>query len=211
MSDLFKRVGSRVMTQQLPLLIQFISLANRSVRFRAIRLGYQEQLRKGNGLVPPRFTRLGPARWIHDAPYSGRSVPYTGGIVPQSLEALSCTSLNTCAREDSVPLSFVTLQEQRCVLSWFIGWNAVQKQRFMEDLISKAVPGKVSSLLDQLNTLQVNDRPPNIFECQLRLWTQWFDSWSEEERNAFLNSLEEKDPPFVAYFYSRVAGTAGRD
>ncbi|KAK2900703.1 hypothetical protein Q8A67_008818 [Cirrhinus molitorella] len=137
--------------------------------------------------------------------------PASGGIVPQSLEALSCTSLNTCAREDSVPLSFVTLQEQRCVLSWFIGWNAVQKQRFMEDLISKAVPGKVSSLLDQLNTLQVNDRPPNIFECQLRLWTQWFDSWSEEERNAFLNSLEEKDPPFVAYFYSRVAGTAGRD
>lgn len=137
--------------------------------------------------------------------------PASGRIVPQRLEALSCTSLNMGSRDNSVPLSFVTLQEQRCVLSWFLGWNAVQKQRFLEDLISKAVPGKVSSLLDQLNTLQVNDRPPNIFECQLRLWTQWFDTWSEEERNAFLNSLEEKDPTFVAYFYSRVAGTAGRD
>ncbi|XP_016365514.1 uncharacterized protein C14orf119 homolog [Sinocyclocheilus rhinocerous] len=137
--------------------------------------------------------------------------PASGGIVPQRLEALSYTSLNVGSREDSVPLSFVTLQEQRCVLSWFLGWNAVQKQRFLEDLISKAVPGKVSSLLDQLNTLQVNDRPPNIFECQLRLWTQWFDTWSEEERNAFLNSLEEKDPTFAAYFYSRIAGTAGRD
>ncbi|XP_077088833.1 uncharacterized protein C14orf119 homolog isoform X2 [Siphateles boraxobius] len=163
------------------------------------------------GLVPSGFTRLRSARSIHDAPYSGRSVPYTGGIVPQRLEALSCTSLNMGSRENSVPLTFVTLQEQRCVLGWYFGWNAVQKQRFLEDLISKAVPGKVSSLLDQLNTLQVNDRPPNIFECQLRLWTQWFDSWSEEERNAFLNSLEEKDPTFVAYFYSRVAGTAGRD
>ncbi|XP_051715644.1 uncharacterized protein C14orf119 homolog [Ctenopharyngodon idella] len=137
--------------------------------------------------------------------------PASGGIVPQRLEALSCTSLNVSSREDSAPLSFVTLQEQRCVLGWFFGWNTVQKQRFLEDLISKAVPGKVSSLLDQLNTLQVNDRPPNIFECQLRLWTQWFDSWSEGERNAFLNNLEEKDPAFVAYFYSRVAGTAGRD
>ncbi|XP_056097107.1 uncharacterized protein C14orf119 homolog [Rhinichthys klamathensis goyatoka] len=137
--------------------------------------------------------------------------PASGGIVPQRLEALSCTSLNMGSRENSLPLTFVTLQEQRCVLGWYFGWNAVQKQRFLEDLISKAVPGKVSSLLDQLNTLQVNDRPPNIFECQLRLWTQWFDSWSEEERNAFLNSLEEKDPTFVAYFYSRVAGTAGRD
>ncbi|ROL55194.1 hypothetical protein DPX16_5479 [Anabarilius grahami] len=137
--------------------------------------------------------------------------PASGGIVPQRLEALSCTSLNVSSREDSVPLSFVTLQEQRCVLGWFFGWNTVQKHRFLEDLISKAVPGKVSSLLDQLNTLQVNDRPPNIFECQLRLWTQWFDSWSEGERNAFVTSLEEKDPAFVAHFYSRVAGTAGRD
>lgn len=81
--------------------------------------------------------------------------PASGGIVPQRLEALSCASLNMGSREDSVPLSFVTLQEQRCVLSWFLGWNAVQKQRFLEDMISKAVPGKVSSLLDQLNTLQV--------------------------------------------------------
>lgn len=57
----------------------------------------------------------------------------------------------------------------------------------------------------------MNDRPPNIFECQLRLWTQWFESWSEGERNTFVTSLEEKDPAFVAHFYSRVAGTAGRD
>lgn len=81
--------------------------------------------------------------------------PASGGFVPQRLEALSCTSLNMGSRENSVPLTFVTLQEQRCVLGWYFGWNAVQKQRFLEDLISKAVPGKVSSLLDQLNTLQV--------------------------------------------------------
>ncbi|TRY56224.1 hypothetical protein DNTS_028546 [Danionella cerebrum] len=138
--------------------------------------------------------------WSTISPSSIRDLPVaTRGFVPLRLEALSCTSLSMSSREDPVPLSFVTLQEQRCVLSWFIGWNSGQKQRFLEDLISKAVPGKV------------NDRPPNIFECQLRLWTQWFDSWSEEERNAFLNSLDEKDPHFVAYFYNQVAGTAGRD
>ena len=58
---------------------------------------------------------------------------------------------------------------------------------------------------------QVRDRPPNIFECQLRLWTQWFESWSEEERNHFLLVLEEHDPAFVARFYQSVAGTAGRE
>ncbi|XP_030631918.1 uncharacterized protein C14orf119 homolog isoform X2 [Chanos chanos] len=115
------------------------------------------------------------------------------------------------SKRDLVPLSYATLQEQRCVLNWFLGWGVVQRKHFLEDLISKAVPGKVCCLLQQLNTLQVNDRPPNIFECQLRLWTQWFESWTEEERNAFLNSLEEKDPIFVAHFYRGLAGTAGRD
>lgn len=133
-------------------------------------------------------------------------------IAPPSLGELSCiSSLNMRASQDPVPVSYVTLQEQRCVLSWFLGWGSSQRERFLQDLISKAVPGKVSCLLEQLNTLQVKDRPPNIFECQLRLWTQWFESWSEDERNAFLNSLEEKDPAFVSHFYRALASTAGRD
>uniref|UniRef100_A0A3B4WCB8 Chromosome 14 open reading frame 119 n=1 Tax=Seriola lalandi dorsalis TaxID=1841481 RepID=A0A3B4WCB8_SERLL len=112
---------------------------------------------------------------------------------------------------DPEPISYVTLQEQRCVLSWFQGWTATQRDRFLQDLLGKAVPGKVCTLLDSLNTLQVRDRLPNIFECQLRLWSQWFESWREEERNHFLHILEERDPVFVAHFYSSVAGTAGRD
>lgn len=117
----------------------------------------------------------------------------------------------------------------------------MQRERFLQDLLGKAVPGKVCTLLDSLSSLQVlytatcpeshvllllfitnccllflhpgkvKDRLPNIFECQLRLWTQWFESWGEEERNHFLHMLEESDPVFVAHFYRSVAGTAGRD
>ncbi|XP_071368795.1 uncharacterized protein C14orf119 homolog [Centroberyx affinis] len=133
------------------------------------------------------------------------------GAVPPSLENLSCTSLSASPGGEPEPISYVTLQEQRCVLSWFLGWTPIQRERFLQDLLGKAVPGKVCTLLDSLNTLQVKDSPPNIFECQLRLWTQWFESWSEEERNRFLHILEERDPVFVAHFYRSVAGTAGRD
>lgn len=94
--------------------------------------------------------------WPTLPPVSMTDFPSASGcIVPQRLEALSCTSLNMGSRGDPAPLSYVTLQEQRCVLSWFLTWNVAQRERFLEDLISKAVPGKVSSLLDQLNTLQV--------------------------------------------------------
>ncbi|KAG7455025.1 hypothetical protein MATL_G00252120 [Megalops atlanticus] len=137
------------------------------------------------------------------------SVPQT--TAPPSLEDLSSSSVGTGTGAGPAPLSYVTIQEQRCVLSWFQGWAVAQRERFLQDLLAKAVPGKVCTLLDQLNTLQVRDRPPNIFECQLRLWSQWFESWSEEERNAFLHQLEEHDPIFIAHFYRVVAGTAGRD
>ncbi|KAM4604733.1 uncharacterized protein C14orf119 homolog [Polymixia lowei] len=137
--------------------------------------------------------------------------PAPRGAVPPSLENLSCTTVSAGPGGEPVSFSYVTLQEQRCVLSWFLGWTAIQRERFLQDLLGKAVPGKVCTLLESLNTLQVKDRPPNIFECQLRLWTQWFESWSEEERNRFLHILEERDPVFVAHFYRSVAGTAGRD
>ncbi|MGH0169564.1 UNVERIFIED_CONTAM: hypothetical protein FKN15_059750 [Acipenser sinensis] len=108
-------------------------------------------------------------------------------------------------------LSYITCQELRCVLSWFESWGPVQRERFLEDLVSKAVPGKLCSLLGGLSLLQVRDRAPSIFECQLRLWTQWFETWSEEERNEFLRQLEGVEPAFVARFYQEVAGTAGKD
>ncbi|XP_016897751.1 uncharacterized protein C14orf119 homolog [Cynoglossus semilaevis] len=157
---------------------------------------------------------MGTQRWngspgalsINDFP----TVPQEGAS-PPSLENLSCASQTVGQAKEPEPISYVTLQEQRCVLSWFQGWSASQRERFLQDLLGKAVPGKVCTLLDSLSTLQVKDHLPNIFECQLRLWTQWFMSWGEEERNNFLHILEERDPAFVSHFYSCVAGTAGRD
>ncbi|XP_076018308.1 uncharacterized protein C14orf119 homolog [Genypterus blacodes] len=134
-----------------------------------------------------------------------------GAPSPPSLENLSCASPCAGPGTEPEPISYVTLQEQRCVLSWFQGWNTNHRERFLQDLLGKAVPGKVCTLLDSLGALQVIDKLPNIFECQLRLWTQWFESWSEEERNHFLHILEERDPVYVAHFYRSVAGTAGRD
>lgn len=174
-------------------------------------------------MCSPHYSRLrGPTEgsptmatqnWIGFSSPSPENFPSVPQAVtcPPTLENLSCISPSAGHARDLEPISYVTLQEQRCVLSWFQGWTATQRERFLQDLLGKAVPGKVCTLLDSLSTLQVKDRLPNIFECQLRLWTQWFESWGEEERNHFLHILEERDPAFVAHFYRSVAGTAGRD
>ncbi|OCU01277.1 hypothetical protein XELAEV_18007066mg [Xenopus laevis] len=108
-------------------------------------------------------------------------------------------------------LSYIPLQEMRCVLHWFSDWSESQRSRFLQDLVCKAVPGKLCLLLDGLGSLQLSAPPPSLFQCQLRLWDQWFQGWDEDERNQFLHRLEEQDPGFVAKFYEEVAGTAGKD
>nr|XP_020819695.1 uncharacterized protein C14orf119 homolog [Phascolarctos cinereus] len=98
----------------------------------------------------------------------------------------------------------------KCVLHWFASWSDPQRERFLHDLVAKAVPGKLQPLLEGLEQLSVSgaDRPPRIFDCQLRLWDQWFRSWAEEERNEFVRQLETSEPDFVAKFYQAVAATA---
>ena len=82
------------------------------------------------------------------------SAPQPAGA-PLSLEELSCGSPGAGHARDHEPISYVSVQEQRCVLSWFQGWSAAQRERFLQDLLGKAVPGKVCTLLESLSTLQV--------------------------------------------------------
>ncbi|XP_004698531.1 uncharacterized protein C14orf119 homolog [Echinops telfairi] len=111
------------------------------------------------------------------------------------------------------PMSYITSQEMKCILRWFASWSGPQRERFLQDLVAKAVPGKLQPLLDGLEQLSMSgaNRPPCIFECQLRLWDQWFRGWAEEERNEFVRQLEVSEPDFVAKFYQAVAATAGKD
>ena len=100
--------------------------------------------------------------------------------------------------------------EAKCVIHWFQGWSDFQKQDFMKELLVKAVPQKISTLLDAMDMLNVKDKPPSIFQCQLKLFNQWFDEWPEKQRNDFLTQLEIADHEFVARFNAEVAATSGQ-
>ncbi|XP_041036888.1 uncharacterized protein C14orf119 homolog [Carcharodon carcharias] len=109
------------------------------------------------------------------------------------------------------PSSYVTSQEVRCVLHWFTGWSPAQREVFLGQLVRRAVPGKVWTLLDALGGLGLSERPPSLFQCQLRLWDRWFEGWTEMERNVLVARLEDLAPDFTARFYREVAATAGTD
>lgn len=108
----------------------------------------------------PGAQNVGGAGCFSPSPLNFPSAPRRGAATPLSLEDLSCASPSTAGHlREPEPVSYVTLQEQRCVLSWFHSWTSAQKERFLHDLLGKAVPGKVCTLLDSLSSLQVPPVP----------------------------------------------------
>lgn len=114
-----------------------------------------------------------------------------------------------CASQATMSVT-CTAQEIQCTLHWFQSWSAFHKEDFMKSLLEKAVPEKMVTLFDAMDTLDVSDKPPSIFKCQMKLFNQWFDGWDVTERNEFLNSLEARDPEFVGRLNKAIAETSGQ-
>ncbi|CAK8682415.1 unnamed protein product [Clavelina lepadiformis] len=101
-----------------------------------------------------------------------------------------------------------TLSEINSIIHWFRSWSPRQREQFMEELIEKALPNKVDVLAGALDGMNMRDRAPSIFQCQLRLFRQWFDKWTLNERNFMVERLESCDQQFVEEFYDRVRRSA---
>ncbi|XP_064090831.1 uncharacterized protein C14orf119-like [Macrobrachium nipponense] len=92
-------------------------------------------------------------------------------------------------------------RELRCVLSWFSNWETPQKEQFLAVLVEKAVPPDIDQLFQGLDRLNLNSSFQSVLQCQLRLFSQWFDAWPCKYRNLLLVSLELQDPSFVEKFH----------
>lgn len=69
----------------------------------------------------------------------------------------------------------------------------------MKDLVTKAHPNNVDFLMENMDAMNMNDKAPSLFECQIKLFTQWFEDWDGHERNFMLERLiESADPLFVS-------------
>eukprot|EP00918_Siedleckia_nematoides_P091290 GHVU01200542.1.p1 GENE.GHVU01200542.1~~GHVU01200542.1.p1 ORF type:complete len:120 (+),score=16.23 GHVU01200542.1:68-427(+) len=101
-------------------------------------------------------------------------------------------------------------QEMQCVIHWFSQWSDVQKSDFLKDLVNKAVPHKVANLFDAMDGLNMADKPPSIFKCQMKLFDQWFVGWTDKERNGFMRQLEVIDPNFVSQFEEQISESSGQ-
>lgn len=103
-----------------------------------------------------------------------------------------------------------TDEEIRIVWSWFSCWTDQQKYEFMDILASKATPRKVCSLFGAVESLSLAGSP-DVFRCQLQMFNKWFLRWTDNEKNLFMNGLEERDYQTVQYFYEKVSETTHQE
>lgn len=99
--------------------------------------------------------------------------------------------------------------QMQWILEWFMTWEDLQKKEFLKDLLSKAIPSKVSVLFEAMEKLQMQDMNPSLHACQMKLFDEWFQNWSNDERNFFLTRLDEIDSDFVGKLHDAIAETCG--
>ncbi|XP_064484678.1 uncharacterized protein C14orf119-like [Ornithodoros turicata] len=91
------------------------------------------------------------------------------------------------------------------LVTWFREYSELQRDDFLKVLVEKYAPNSPDDYLaDTLNHIGVSDRAPSIFQCRMKLFDEWFQNWSDEEKAGFLDRLRHEDADFVAR-YDRVA------
>lgn len=101
-------------------------------------------------------------------------------------------------------------EQMSAVLYWFVHWTSDQRDSFLENLLCKAVPNKLLTIVESMNSLAMNNSEQSMFKCQLRLFDSWFRDWTDDQRNYFLHELEGIDAPFVERLNNKVSATCGQ-
>lgn len=86
----------------------------------------------------------------------------------------------------------------RYTVQWFHEWSEMQRGDFLPILAQKLAPGSyVNGVLSGLDALSCNQgRPPSLFQCRVKLFRDWFESWGQAERDQLLGHIKSMDPGF---------------
>lgn len=97
----------------------------------------------------------------------------------------------------------------RYIIQWFTEWGEMQRSDFLPILLQKFQDqGNINGLVPSLDSCSVEDRPPSIFQCRIKLFKEWSESWNQNEKEQLLSELRSIDQEFFAKFEKQLDGTA---
>ena len=103
--------------------------------------------------------------------------------------------------------------EIACTLSWFGNWSEDQRNEFGKVLLKNENQSQenndasieaLMSTMTQMSLGTASKEGPSIFECQLKIFSKWYGSWSPAETSEFASQLNCIHPEFVASLNSQM-------
>ncbi|XP_015584790.1 uncharacterized protein C14orf119 homolog [Cephus cinctus] len=96
----------------------------------------------------------------------------------------------------------------RYVVQWFQEWSEMQRGDFLSVLLERCSPtGLVNGLVSGMESLgckEDSNRPPSLFQCRVKLFQEWSQNWSQQEKDALLSSIKNMDPKFGEKYEQRL-------
>lgn len=84
----------------------------------------------------------------------------------------------------------------RYLLQWFSEFSELQREDFLP-VLAAAQQEKHDELANALAALNCQDKPVSLFQCRVKLFNDWYPTWSEEERFRLMKGVTEMDSDFA--------------
>jgi len=101
-----------------------------------------------------------------------------------------------------------------CSILWFRDWNSEERNSFGQIILEiEQNTWNLGALLNTMDNLTLNsgqmcqptdEDGPNLFDCQIKIFTKWYKSWSPSERSEFASQLNRIDPNLISSINSEL-------
>ncbi|PSN43873.1 hypothetical protein C0J52_07760 [Blattella germanica] len=96
------------------------------------------------------------------------------------------------------------------VVEWFNEWSEMQRGDFLPVLAQQFVPSSyVNGLVSGIEGMGCrDDRPPSLFQCRIKLFREWSETWGAGEREQLLNRIKAVDAAFASKYEEEINSAA---
>lgn len=96
----------------------------------------------------------------------------------------------------------------RYLLQWFREWSEMERGDFLPVLVHGlgANNGAINGLLPIMESLcKENGRPLSLFKCRIKLFTEWVQTWSDDDKESFLSGIRSIDVDFAERYEQKAS------
>jgi len=95
------------------------------------------------------------------------------------------------------------------MLQWFGEWSEMERGDFLPVLVHGfgSNGGAANGLPAIMETLcKEEGRPLSLFKCRIKLFTEWVQTWSDDDKDSFLSGIRSMDADFAERYEQKAVG-----